>query len=104
MKYRIEITQHAEQEIESQYRYIAQQAPVAAKRWKQGIRAGIRSLADQPQRHGLSPESGAFSYDVRQLLYGRRRNYRVLFTVASDFVVVLAVRHAAQDAFDPDDL
>lgn len=101
MTYRIEITAGAEQEIESAYAYIAQVAPFAAQRWKQGIRAAIRSLAHNPERFGMAPESNNFPYRVRQLLYGRKRNHRILYTVMDDYVGILAVRHSAQDAFDP---
>ena len=103
MNYRIELTAQAEQEIESSYRYIAERAPQAAKRWNQGIRAAIRSLARQPRRFGLAPESEHFPFEVRQLLYGRKRNYRIIYTIKDDFVAILAVRHAAQDRLDPND-
>jgi plasmid stabilization system protein ParE len=101
MKYQVYITEGADQEIASTYHYIAQRAPWAAKRWKKGIRAAIRSLAKQPQRFGLAHESFNFPYPVRQMLYGRRRSHRVLYTIRDALVVILAVRHAARDDADP---
>ena len=89
MKYRIEITAGAEQDIESDYLYIVQRAPQAARRWK---------------RFGLAPESGSFPYEVRQLLYGRRRNHGILYTIRTDYVAILSIRHAARDVFRPEDL
>ena len=34
----------------------------------------------------------------------RRPTHRIIFTVADDVVLVLAVRHVAQDELQPDDL
>jgi len=104
MTYHVEITAEAEGDIESDYAYIAQRAPLAARRWKKGIRAAIRSLNRNPQRFGLAPESSNFDYEVRQLLYGRKRNHRILYTIREAAVVILTIRHAARDAFGPDQL
>jgi plasmid stabilization system protein ParE len=104
MKYQVYITDGANEEISSTYHYIAQRAPLAAKRWKKGVRAAIRSLARQPERFGLAHESSNFPYQVRQMLYGRRKNHRVHYTLRDDLVVILAVRHAARDDANPNDL
>ena len=45
-----------------------------------------------PGRCRLAPENGPFEFEIRQLLYG---NYRLLFTVRDDTVVILHVRHRA---------
>jgi plasmid stabilization system protein ParE len=103
MKYQVYITDGANEEISSTYHYIAQRAPLAAKRWKKGIRAAIRSLATHPERFGLAHESASFPYQVRQMLYGRKRNHRVLYTIRDELVVILAVRHAARDDATPGD-
>jgi plasmid stabilization system protein ParE len=43
--------------------------------------------------------------DLRELLYGRRRNvYRIVFTIVGQRVNVLRVRHAAQDRLMPGDV
>ena len=43
-------------------------------------------------------------FELRQLLYGRRRTYRALFTIREHDVVVLSIRHSAQRDLTPDDL
>lgn len=103
MNYRVEIMPRAKCEITASYDYIAQRAPQAAQRWVDGIFAAIHSLAIQPQRFGLAEEAGDFKYEIRQMLYGRKRNHRVIYSIKDDLVSVLAVRHAAQDALDAND-
>ncbi|MDQ3685075.1 MAG: hypothetical protein M3430_05665 [Acidobacteriota bacterium] len=56
-----------------------------------------------PERCPVAPESREFVIEVRQLLYGKRRNaYRVLFSVAYDneadenVVRIYRIRHGAQ--------
>lgn len=58
------------------------------------LREAVASLAHAPQRCPLAPENAAFPFEVRQLLYGRRRDrYRVLFTIHGDTVFILHIRH-----------
>jgi plasmid stabilization system protein ParE len=68
-----------------------------------GLFAAIDSLAMQPQRFGLTPESPEFAYEIRQMPNGRKRNHRIVYAIDEKVVSVLAVRHAAQDALDPDE-
>jgi plasmid stabilization system protein ParE len=42
-----------------------------------------------------------FEFEIRQLLYG---NYRLLFTVRDDAVVILHVRHGAREWMKPEDV
>lgn len=42
----------------------------------------IESLAVQPEKHRLAPESPRFTKDIRQLLFRKRRSqFRVLYTI-----------------------
>jgi hypothetical protein len=53
----------------------------------------------------LADEAADLGLDLRELLYGRRRDvYRVLFTIDGQTVNVLRVRHAAQDRLTPRDI
>jgi len=54
-------------------------------------------------RCGLASEDKRSTYELRQLLFGRRRTYRAIFTVVSSRVVVLTIRHASQDEWNPGD-
>jgi hypothetical protein len=61
------------------------------------------SLADNPDRFGLADENGRFPYEVRQLNFGlgSRPTHRLVFVIRPHDVVVLRVRHLAQDAIEP---
>jgi plasmid stabilization system protein ParE len=68
-----------------------------ALRWLRGIRAKINRLKTSPHRCPVDPDSAAYGTEVRVLLYGKRQGvYRVLFTIRSDTVFILTVRHSAQ--------
>jgi plasmid stabilization system protein ParE len=63
-------------------------------RWFRKIKEAVASLSEYPFRCPLAPEAHELSIEVRQLIYGRKRQaYRILFTVEGDTVFVLHVRH-----------
>jgi len=77
-----------------------------ASRWYNGIRAAIASLDRFPERCALAAENDQFPYELRELYFGlgSRPTHRVVFTVAKQHVVVLAVRHTAQGRLEPKDV
>ena len=95
--YRVIIQPNAEAELEAAYLYRQARAPQAAARWFAGLVEAINSLERFPARCPLAPENGHFPEEIRQLLYGARRDvFRILFTIQGDTVHVLHVRHGAQ--------
>ena len=99
MTYRIVILPAAEAEIANAVAWIADQSPVAAARWLEGIRHAMSTLSEMPERCPVAGDDFGGEVMVRQLFYGRRRNrYRILFTVKGDTVQVLRVRHGARAA------
>lgn len=100
---RIVVTPEAEDDLRNIYRRLRREAPLAASRWRQGIRAHIRTLARFPLRSPLAPESITFEEPIHQLLYGtgNRGTYRILFTVFESTVFVLHVRHGSMDVLRP---
>ena len=103
MRYDVLITNRAERQLNEAADWIARSAPVAADRWFNGFVAAMLGLENNPERCGLAHESPNFPYELRQLLYGRRRNYRALVTIRGKVVVVLAIRHSAQPDVTPED-
>jgi plasmid stabilization system protein ParE len=103
MSYVVIITRQAARELDLAANWIAKQAPVAAARWYNGFVAAILRLNNNPRRCALAHEHRDFPYELRELLYGRRRNYRALFTIRKNEVVILGIRHAAQRDVTPDD-
>ena len=80
MTYRLLITQRAAADLEEAYRWYAERSPEGAVRWYNGFLDALDTLAANPERCPLAPEDSKFPIEVRQLLYGRRRSYRALFT------------------------
>jgi plasmid stabilization system protein ParE len=95
MAFRVEITEEAERDAHGILDWlISQQAGETGLRWFLGLEKAIASLATFPGRCPLAPESEAFSFEIRHLLYGRRPHvYRVVFTVESETVYVLHIWH-----------
>ena len=105
MQHPVEITAKALNEIDEALAWYAGRSIKAAIRWYVKLMEAIRSLADNPERFGLAPESESCSAEIRQMLYGKRRGiWRVLFEIRGDTVYILRVRHSAQDLLEPEEL
>jgi plasmid stabilization system protein ParE len=102
MTYRVIIQPVAAGGMREAFRWIARDSPRAAARWFDGLERAIETLAENPGRCPLAPESEFFEEEIRELFYGKRGGvYRILFTVAGDTVSVLYVRHGARDYVRP---
>jgi plasmid stabilization system protein ParE len=99
MKYQIELAAAAKADISATTRWLRDRSSQSvADRWLKGIYRAINSLGTQPHRCPIAAESDKFPIEIRELLYGKRRNrYRILFTIVGDIVYVTYVRHAARD-------
>ena len=105
MAHTLNISARAMADIRAAVAWLRQRNAAAAARLHAGILAAVRSLATNPERCPLADEAADLGVDLRELLYGRRRNvYRILFTVEGQAVNVLRVRHAAQDRLGPGDV
>jgi plasmid stabilization system protein ParE len=105
MVYRISIQRRALAEMNSAYRWIEEREPVYAARWLARLHRKIETLTRNPQRCPFAEESEVLGFELRELLFGRRRNvYRILFTVEGELVSVLSVRHAARQPLTEDDI
>lgn len=68
-----------------------------ADRWLWMCSESITSLRTMPARCPISIESAAFDVEVRELLFGKKRNvYRILFSIEGSRVSVLRVRSTRQ--------
>lgn len=99
MKYKVEFTYQAESEANTAYRWIAKDAPGNAFDWFEELIQAIETLSSMPERCAVAPESEEVGQEIRQLLYGR---YRILFSIQSEIVFVLHVRHGAQQHLKKD--
>jgi plasmid stabilization system protein ParE len=102
MEYLVVLSEEASKNIDDNVEWWSRKRSAEqAERWYSGIREAIASLSVDPQRCPLAPESCGMPGAVRELHFGleMRPTHRVLFTTLPRTVVVLAVRHAAQDEF-----
>lgn len=104
MKYRIEIAASAKADIREAARWLAEQAaPAVATRWLAGLYKAMSTLETLPGRCPTAAESHKFPVEIRELSYGRSKSgkHRIIFTIGTDVVHILYVRHAARDELEP---
>ena len=107
MTYTVLVSARASEELEASARWWAEhRSAFQAQRWYDGFILAIRSLQTDPEQYPLANESDQFPYAIRQLVYGlgRSRTHRAVFTIREDSVVVLSIRHLAQQDIDSEDL
>lgn len=105
MNHRVVLETRAVRDLDEATGWIAAQSPAAAERWFNAIEARILTLARFPERCPRAREGGAFRYEVRQLVLGRRHGrFRILFTVGAGVVHVLHVRHGARPAMTVEEI
>jgi len=103
MSLQVVIARKAAREIQDQYEWLAERSAAAANRWRNSLLDAIATLEDHPER---CPEvlEAEWHQGLRHLLHGkRRRAHRILFEIRGRIVVVLRVRHNAQDFLGPAD-
>lgn len=105
MTYRVIITPEAETDLRTTYRYIRSHAPDAARDWIRRARQSAKTLARNPTRCPLAPESDSFQEPIRELFFGsgNRGTYRFLFLVLDESVYILHVRHGSMLPLSPGD-
>jgi len=105
--FRVIITGPAQRDIQSSFDWWAQnRSATTAERWYLGIVAWIQSLKTFPDRGDLAPERDLLELPLRQMPFGlgSQATHRIVFIVDGSDVVILAVRHASQDALIRGDL
>ena len=103
MTYRLRITARAVVDADEAYAWITEHlSPAQAERWYQGLFQQMETLTQHPTRCPRAAESHKFPEELRELLYGKRKNkYRIIFTIRDNDVVVLYVHHAARKELEP---
>ena len=100
MKFRVVLTENAEQDVENILQwFVEQSAASAGERWFQQLMARIATLESHPERCPLAPESSALGVEIREILFGKRRGrYRLFFQIDGRTVLLLRVWHGARNA------
>jgi plasmid stabilization system protein ParE len=104
MSWRAVIADRAARDIAEQFHWLQRHSPGAANRWRASLLAAIDSLEDDPESYPEAAEA-QWHDGLREFYLGKRRNlHRILFELQAPFVIILRVRHAAQDFLGPDDI
>ena len=95
MAFRVKHSEKADYDLDLILEWLLERrAGETGLRWFRKLQESINSLSEMPKRCMMAPENADFSFEVRQLLFGTKpHQYRILFTVVGDVVVVLHVRH-----------
>jgi len=102
MKYKVVIEPPAEEDIERAFLWIAEESRVNAVTWYRNLVEALASLETFPERSPLASENDAFEEEIRQLLFGKKRNvYRILFTIQDKRIHILHIRHCARAYLEP---
>jgi plasmid stabilization system protein ParE len=107
MAHTLVISSRAQQDMQEAARWWADnRSAVQANRWLAELDRQLQAIGQSPERNSPSPEDGQVPYPLREIHFGlgRRPTHRAVFTVVGDLVIVLAVRHLAQDSLKPGDL
>jgi plasmid stabilization system protein ParE len=104
MPFQVVLRPRARSDIAAAVAWLARSSPAAAARWRSGFLRIIESLETDANRCPVADEAADLGLDLRQLLYGRRNKYRILFTIEGETVNILRVRHSAQDRLSPNDV
>ncbi len=104
MLYQIVLEQSALDDIEQAARWIARQAKTdpmgKTSSWVGALQDAIGTLDHLPFRCSLVPESKTLIEEYRQLLF---QKHRIIYTVRSNEVRILHVRHQRQGPLTLDD-
>jgi plasmid stabilization system protein ParE len=98
--HRVRISSQAERDLRDQFAWWSENRSLQqARRWFEGIRRAINSLAANPDKRPKAPEDGRWPFTIRQLVFGlgRTPSHRAVFRIDREHVIVLRVRHLAQD-------
>jgi len=107
MIYRVVLTEQASDDLDATTDWwAAHRDREQAARWFSGIGDKLLTLREYPDRMPLADENEEFPYTLRELHYGvtSRPTHRAVFTIVGDKVLVLRVRHSAQDRITLDDV
>lgn len=100
MEYAVQVGARARRDVAQIAAWIAIDSPEESIRWLVGFWKAASSLRSFPARCRLAPESDPSAREIRQMLFG---DYRILFAIDGDEVLILNVRHGAQRSLGPDE-
>ncbi|MFN0021051.1 MAG: type II toxin-antitoxin system RelE/ParE family toxin [Pirellulaceae bacterium] len=101
------ITDQARNQLEAAFCWWKENRSEAqAVKWYNQFVEAIGTITNSPEKYPLSLENNSFPYEIRELRFGvgRRKTHRAVFTIRPEMVLVIAVRHLAQQPISLDDV
>ena len=92
-KFKVNLTQLAQRDLEQTYSYIAADSIKNAMSFVLELEKKIYSLDTFPERQPLIAENEFFATDYRHLIY---KKYRVIYRISEKTVFILRVIHGAK--------
>ncbi|MDK9720640.1 MAG: type II toxin-antitoxin system RelE/ParE family toxin [Rhodospirillales bacterium] len=99
MTLKLVITPGAEADLDGLFTYIAQDSPANARKFVSNLRKRLKTLTSLPRRCPRAPEDGLDGLEIRHLLH---KDYRILFAIDGQTVVILQVLHGSRLATGDD--
>lgn len=91
-RYKVNLTQLAQKDLEQIFYYIADDSSKNARNFILELEKKIFSLDTFPERQPLIAENEYFATDYRHLIY---KNYRIIYRITENTVFILRVIHGA---------
>jgi plasmid stabilization system protein ParE len=106
LRYDVRLTAKAETDVEGVLIWFHHiQADLAGRRWFKKLFDSIATLEKLPERCGLAPEPEELQIELRELLFGNRRNaFRILFQIDGRVIHILHIRRGTRKPITKDDL
>jgi plasmid stabilization system protein ParE len=92
-KYKVNLTQHAQNDLEHIFDYIAADSIKNAVNFILKLEEKVYSLDTFPERHPLIPENEFFGTDYRRLIY---KKYRIIYRTIERSVFIFRIIHGAK--------
>ena len=92
-KYRVNLTELAQNDLERIFYYIASDSVDNAANFVTQLEKKVCSLENFPERNPLIPENEYFDTDYRHLIY---KKYRIVYRIVEESVFVLRIFHGAK--------
>lgn len=92
-KYKVNLTQHAQEDLEHIFYYIAADSISNASSFIIELEKKVYSLEHLPYRNPFIPENEYFGTEYRHLIF---KKYRIIYRVSEDTVFILRIIHGAK--------
>ena len=92
-KYKVNLTQHAQNDLERIFYYITADSISNAANFVLELEKKVYSLDTFPERQPLIPENEFFGTDYRHLIY---KKYRIIYRITESSVFILRIIHGAK--------